>query len=48
MSAQPAPTAIMAATGIIALIATLARNAEQAANWQSVVAVILDLISGTF
>ena len=41
-------TAIMAATGIMALIATVARNAEQAANWQSVVAVILGLIGGTF
>jgi ABC-2 type transport system permease protein len=41
-------SAIMAATGIMALIATLARNAEQAANWQSVVAVILGLIGGTF
>jgi ABC-2 type transport system permease protein len=41
-------TAIMAATGIMALIATLARNAEQAANWQSVTAVILGLIGGTF
>jgi ABC-2 type transport system permease protein len=41
-------TAILAATGIMALIATLARNAEQAANWQSVTAVILGLIGGTF
>src|SRR6266536_2290831 len=41
-------TAIMAATGIMALIASLARNAEQAANWQSVTAVILGLIGGTF
>ncbi len=40
--------AILAATGIMALIATLARNAEQAANWQAVVAVILGLIGGTF
>jgi len=40
--------AILAATGIMALIATLARNAEQASNWQSVVAVILGLIGGTF
>jgi ABC-2 type transport system permease protein len=40
--------AIMAAIGIMALIATLAKNAEQAANWQSVVAVILGLIGGTF
>ncbi len=40
--------AILAATGIMALIATVARNAEQAANWQSVVAVILGLVGGTF
>ena len=40
--------AILAATGIMALIATLARNAEQAANWQSVVAVVLGLLGGTF
>jgi ABC-2 type transport system permease protein len=43
-----AVSATLAATGIMALIATLARNAEQAANWQSVVAVILGLIGGTF
>jgi ABC-2 type transport system permease protein len=40
--------AILSAIGIMALIATLARNAEQAANWQSVVAVILGLVGGTF
>ncbi len=40
--------AIGAAMGIMALIATLARNAEQAANWQSVVAVVLGLLGGTF
>lgn len=40
--------AICAATGIMALIATLARNAEQAANWQSVVSVVLGLLGGTF
>jgi ABC-2 type transport system permease protein len=40
--------AILAATGIMALIATLAKNAEQAANWQAVVAVILGLVGGTF
>ena len=40
--------AILAATGIMALIATLAKNAEQAANWQSVVAVVLGLVGGTF
>lgn len=40
--------AILSAMGIMALIATLARNAEQAANWQSVVAVVLGLFGGTF
>jgi ABC-2 type transport system permease protein len=40
--------ATLAATGIMSLIATLAKNAEQAANWQSVVAVVLGLIGGTF
>jgi len=41
-------SAILAATGIMALIATFAKNSEQAANWQSVVAVILGLLGGTF
>ena len=40
--------ATLAATGIMALIATFAKNAEQAGNWQSVVAVILGLLGGTF
>ena len=40
--------AILAAIGIMSLIAALARNAEQAANWQSVVAVVLGLLGGTF
>jgi ABC-2 type transport system permease protein len=40
--------AILAAIGIMALIATLAKNSEQAANWQSVVAVVLGLFGGTF
>jgi ABC-2 type transport system permease protein len=40
--------AICSAIGIMALIATLAKNAEQAANWQSVVAVVLGLLGGTF
>jgi ABC-2 type transport system permease protein len=34
--------------GIMAMIATVARTAEQASNWQSVVAVILGLLGGTF
>jgi ABC-2 type transport system permease protein len=40
--------ATLAATGIMALIATFAKNAEQAGNWQSVVAVVLGLLGGTF
>ena len=40
--------AIAAAMGIMSLIATLAKNAEQAANWQSVVSVVLGLLGGTF
>ena len=41
-------SAILAATGIMALIATFAKNGEQASNWQSVVAVVLGLLGGTF
>jgi ABC-2 type transport system permease protein len=40
--------AILSAMGIMAFIATFAKNAEQAANWQSVVAVVLGLFGGTF
>lgn len=40
--------ATLAAMGIMALIATYAKNAEQAGNWQAVVAVILGLLGGTF
>lgn len=40
--------ATLAATGIMALIATFAKNAEQAGNWQAVTAVILGLLGGTF
>lgn len=39
--------AALSATGIMALIATLAKNAEQASNWQSVVSVVLGLVGGT-
>jgi ABC-2 type transport system permease protein len=41
-------TATLAAMGIMALLATFAKNAEQASNWQSVVAVVLGLLGGTF
>jgi ABC-2 type transport system permease protein len=40
--------ATLAAIGIMGLIATFAKNAEQASNWQSIVAVILGLLGGTF
>ncbi len=40
--------ATLAAIGIMALIATLARNVEQASNWQTVAAVVLGLLGGTF
>ncbi|HEX5297438.1 MAG TPA: ABC transporter permease [Streptosporangiaceae bacterium] len=40
--------AIAAAMGIMSLIAALAKDAEQAANWQSVAAVALGLLGGTF
>jgi ABC-2 type transport system permease protein len=41
-------TAVLAAIGIMAVIATLARTAEQAGNWQAIVAVVLGMIGGTF
>jgi ABC-2 type transport system permease protein len=41
-------TATLAAMGIMALLATFAKNSEQASNWQSVVAVVLGLLGGTF
>ena len=40
--------AVLAALAIMALVVTLAENAEQAGNWQSLVAVILGLLGGTF
>jgi linearmycin/streptolysin S transport system permease protein len=40
--------AITSAMGIMSLIAALAKNAEQAANWQSVASVVLGLLGGTF
>jgi ABC-2 type transport system permease protein len=40
--------AILAATGIMALVATVARTGEQAQSWQSVVAVVLGMLGGTF
>jgi ABC-2 type transport system permease protein len=40
--------ATLSAIGIMALIATVAKTAERASNWQSVVAVVLGLLGGTF
>jgi ABC-2 type transport system permease protein len=40
--------AIASAMGIMSLIAGLARSAEQASNWQSVIAIVLGLLGGTF
>jgi linearmycin/streptolysin S transport system permease protein len=40
--------AVLSATGITALVASLARDAEQAGNYQSIVALVLGLLGGTF
>jgi ABC-2 type transport system permease protein len=39
---------VLAATGITAVIASLARTAEQAGSWQAVVAVTLGMLGGAF
>jgi len=39
---------VLAALGIMAVVATLAKSPEQAANWQSIVAVVLGLLGGSF
>jgi ABC-2 type transport system permease protein len=39
---------VLAATGVMALVATLARNADQAGNWQSIIAVVLGMLGGVF
>ena len=40
--------AVLAAMGIMALVATVAKTPEQASNWQTVVAIVLGLLGGTF
>ena len=40
--------AILAALGIMAVVAVVSKTPEQAANWQSIVAVVLGLLGGTF
>jgi ABC-2 type transport system permease protein len=39
---------VLAATGVTALVASLARTAEQAGGWQAVLAVVLGLLGGAF
>mgnify|MGYP000256379482 CR=1 FL=1 len=39
---------VLAATSVTALIATLARTHEQAAAWQSIVALVLGMLGGAF
>jgi ABC-2 type transport system permease protein len=39
---------VLSAIAIMAVIATLARSAELAGNWQAIIAVILGLLGGTF
>jgi ABC-2 type transport system permease protein len=39
---------VLAASGIMALVATLAKTAEQAGNWGSIISVVLGMLGGTF
>ena len=39
---------VLAATAVTALIATIARNSEQAGNWQTIVALVLGMLGGAF
>lgn len=39
---------VLAATGVMAVVATLARTAEQAGNWQAIIAVVLGMLGGSF
>lgn len=39
---------VLAALGIMAVVAVVSKTPEQAANWQSIVAVVLGLLGGTF
>jgi len=39
---------VLAALGIMAVIATVAKTPEQASNWQAIVAVVLGMLGGTF
>ena len=39
---------VLAAIGVMALVATLAKTSEQANNWQSIIAIVLGLLGGVF
>jgi len=39
---------VLAATAVAALVATLARTADQAGTWQSIVALVLGMLGGAF
>ena len=39
---------VLAAMGVTALVATLAKTAEQAGNWQAIIAVVLGMLGGVF
>jgi ABC-2 type transport system permease protein len=39
---------VLSAIGVMALVATLAKTAEQAGNWQSIIAVVLGMLGGVF
>ncbi len=41
-------SAVLAATAVMALVATLARTPDQAQSWQSMVALILGMLGGAF
>jgi ABC-2 type transport system permease protein len=39
---------VFAAMGVMALVATIAKTAEQAGNWQAIIAVVLGMLGGVF
>ncbi len=39
---------VTAATSVVILVATLAKTSEQAGNWQTVIALVLGMLGGTF
>jgi ABC-2 type transport system permease protein len=39
---------VLAATGVMAVVATLARTIEQAGNWQTIIAIVMGMLGGVF